>query len=73
MTVYNTHFTPMRYAQATHGATTAMKLVCVGEDIARRVQLDLAGDQLCRGNQAYIDKDAVGVQDSRPVTINRAK
>ena len=32
VTVYKTQFTPMRYALAEHGASTAMKLVCAGED-----------------------------------------
>lgn len=32
VTVYKTRFTPMRYALAEHGMTTAMKLVCIGKD-----------------------------------------
>jgi glutathione reductase (NADPH) len=31
VTVYKTDFTPMRHALSAHGVTTAMKLVCVGE------------------------------------------
>lgn len=31
VTVYQTDFTPMRHALASHGVTTAMKLVCAGE------------------------------------------
>lgn len=30
VTIYQTQFTPMRYALAAHGSTTAMKLVCAG-------------------------------------------
>ena len=31
VTVYQTEFTPMRHALAAHGSTTAIKLICVGE------------------------------------------
>jgi len=31
VTVYQTDFTPMRYALSPHGSTTAMKLVCAGK------------------------------------------
>jgi glutathione-disulfide reductase len=32
VTIYQSHFTPMRYALAAHVSTTAMKLVCAGPD-----------------------------------------
>ena len=32
VTIYKTDFTPMRHALSAHGVTTAMKLVCLGED-----------------------------------------
>ena len=32
VTVYSSEFTPMRYALSAHGATTAMKIICTGED-----------------------------------------
>ncbi len=32
VTIYRTQFTPMRYALAEQGTTTAMKLVCVGDE-----------------------------------------
>ncbi len=32
VTVYQTAFTPMRYALSPQGSTTAMKLICVGEN-----------------------------------------
>lgn len=32
VTIYKSNFTPMRYALASHGSTTAMKLVCAGDD-----------------------------------------
>jgi glutathione-disulfide reductase len=43
VTVYETRFTPMRYALAEHKSTTAMKLVCVGPD-ERVAGVHLIGD-----------------------------
>ena len=43
ITVYKTDFTPMRYSLAGHGSTTAMKLVCSGEQ-QRVVGIHLIGD-----------------------------
>ncbi|MFW6341959.1 MAG: glutathione-disulfide reductase, partial [Halothiobacillaceae bacterium] len=43
VTVYETRFTPMRYALSAHGVDTAMKLVCVGDD-ERVVGVHLIGD-----------------------------
>ena len=43
VTVYKTDFTPMRYSLADHGMTTAMKLVCRGED-EKVVGIHLIGD-----------------------------
>lgn len=43
VTVYKSEFTPMRYALASHGMTTAMKLVCAGRD-ERIVGIHLIGD-----------------------------
>ncbi len=43
ITVYQTDFTPMRYSLAGHGSTTAMKLVCSGEE-ERVVGIHLIGD-----------------------------
>jgi glutathione reductase (NADPH) len=40
---YSADFTPMRYALAEHGATTAMKLVCAGED-EKIVGIHVIGD-----------------------------
>lgn len=45
VTVYQTDFTPMRHALAPRGATTAMKLVCVGEE-QRVAGIHLIGDQV---------------------------
>lgn len=43
VTIYETRFTPMRYALSAQGFKTAMKLVCVGEE-QRVVGLHLVGD-----------------------------
>ncbi|MEJ2643355.1 MAG: glutathione-disulfide reductase [Gammaproteobacteria bacterium] len=43
ITVYETRFTPMRYALAERGSTTAMKLVCAGSE-ERVVGVHLIGD-----------------------------
>jgi glutathione reductase (NADPH) len=43
LTIYETAFTPMRYALNAHGATTAMKLVCAGAE-ERVVGIHLIGD-----------------------------
>ena len=45
VTVYKTDFTPMRHALSDHGATTAMKLVCVGEN-QRVAGIHLIGDNV---------------------------
>ena len=45
VTVYQTDFTPMRHALSTHGVTTAMKLVCVGEE-QRVAGIHLVGDNV---------------------------
>lgn len=41
--IYKTEFTPMRYALAEHASTTAMKLVCTGED-QKVVGIHIIGD-----------------------------
>ncbi|MDJ0739179.1 MAG: glutathione-disulfide reductase [Gammaproteobacteria bacterium] len=45
VTVYQTAFTPMRHALSAHGVTTAMKLVCVGEE-QRVAGIHLVGDNV---------------------------
>jgi glutathione reductase (NADPH) len=45
VTVYKTDFTPMRHALSRHGSTTAMKLVCAGEE-QRVVGIHLIGDNV---------------------------
>ncbi|MEJ2592067.1 MAG: glutathione-disulfide reductase [Candidatus Thiodiazotropha sp.] len=43
--VYRTEFTPMRHALSEHGVTTAMKLVCAGDE-ERVVGIHLIGDNV---------------------------
>ncbi len=43
--VYRTEFTPMRYALSSQGVTTAMKLVCAGQE-ERIVGIHLIGDNV---------------------------
>jgi len=43
VTLYQSEFTPMRYALSSHGTTTAMKLVCAGRE-ERIVGIHLIGD-----------------------------
>ncbi len=45
VTIYETDFTPMRYALSVHGTTTAMKLVCAGQD-EKVVGIHLIGDNV---------------------------
>ena len=45
VTVYETDFQPMRYALSGHGLSTAMKIVCVGDD-ERVVGVHLVGDNV---------------------------
>ena len=45
VTVYKTDFTPMRHALSEHGVTTAMKLVCVGDE-QRVAGIHLVGDNV---------------------------
>jgi glutathione-disulfide reductase len=45
VTVYKTDFIPMRHALSKHGVTTAMKLVCAGEE-QRVVGVHLVGDNV---------------------------
>jgi glutathione reductase (NADPH) len=43
--IYKTQFTPMRYALSSQGVTTAMKLICAGED-ERIVGIHMIGDNV---------------------------
>lgn len=43
MSVYQSDFTPMRYALSEHGTTTALKLICAGQD-EKVVGIHIIGD-----------------------------
>jgi len=45
VTIYKSEFTPMRHALSAHGSTTAMKLVCVGDE-EKIVGIHLIGDSV---------------------------
>ena len=45
VTVYKTQFTPMRYALTEHDSTTAMKLICAGEN-EKVVGIHMIGDNV---------------------------
>ena len=45
VTIYKTDFTPMRHALSEHGVTTAMKLVCLGDE-QRVAGIHLIGDNV---------------------------
>ncbi len=45
VTIYQTEFTPMRHALSDHGMSTAMKLICAGEE-ERVVGIHLIGDNV---------------------------
>ncbi len=51
--IYKTDFTPMRYALSNHAVTTAMKLVCVGEE-ERVVGIHLIGDNVDEMLQGFV-------------------
>ncbi|KPJ90563.1 MAG: glutathione reductase [Gammaproteobacteria bacterium SG8_11] len=43
VTIYQSDFTPMRYALSAHGSTTAMKLICAGKE-EKIVGIHIVGD-----------------------------
>ena len=45
VTTYSSEFTPMRYALSAHASTTAMKLVCAGEE-EKIVGIHMVGDNV---------------------------
>jgi len=72
VTIYKTHFTPMRYALAERGATTAMKLVCVGEQ-QRVVGVHLIGenaDEMLQGFAVAVKMGATKADLDNTVAIH---
>lgn len=70
--VYQTAFTPMRFALAAHTQTTAMKLVCVGED-ERIAGIHLIGegvDEMLQGFAVAVKMGATKAQFDDTVAIH---
>lgn len=68
VTVYETTFTPMRYALSSHGFKTAMKLVCVGKE-ERVAGLHIVGDGA--RDAAGLRRRGEGWPDQGPVRRHR--
>jgi glutathione reductase (NADPH) len=72
VTVYQTDFTPMRYALSERGVTTAMKLVCAGEDQAV-VGIHLVGDnvdEMLQGFAVAVNMGATKADLDRTIAIH---
>ena len=52
VSVYKSEFTPMRHALSKHGVTTAMKLICAGDD-EKVVGIHMIGDNVDEMLQGY--------------------
>ena len=72
VSVYETQFTPMRYALAERGVTTAMKLICAGEE-ETVVGLHLIGDavdEMLQGFSVAIKMGATKADFDQVVAIH---
>ncbi len=72
VTTYSTRFTPMRFALAAHGSTTAMKLVCAGPT-QRIVGLHIIGegaDEMLQGFAVAIKMGATKADFDNTVAIH---
>jgi glutathione reductase (NADPH) len=70
--VYETRFTPMKYALAPHGAVTAMKLVCVGDE-QRIAGIHLVGDgvdEMLQGFAVALNMGATKADLDRSIAIH---
>lgn len=63
VTVYKSTFTPMRYALSDHGVTTAMKLVCAG-DQEQIVGIHMIGDNVDEMLQGFAVSVKMGATKS---------
>jgi glutathione reductase (NADPH) len=63
VTVYKSNFTPMRYALSDHGVTTAMKLVCAG-DQEQIVGIHMIGDNVDEMLQGFAVSVKMGATKS---------
>jgi pyruvate/2-oxoglutarate dehydrogenase complex dihydrolipoamide dehydrogenase (E3) component len=72
VSVYTSRFTPMRYALSAHGATTAMKLVCVGAD-EKIVGIHMIGDgvdEMLQGFAVAVNMGARKADFDRTIAIH---
>ena len=72
VTVYTSHFTPMRYALNEQGASTAMKLVCAGSD-EKVVGIHLVGDgadEMLQGFAVALNMGATKADFDRTIAIH---
>ncbi|MEJ2061653.1 MAG: FAD-dependent oxidoreductase, partial [Gammaproteobacteria bacterium] len=72
LTIYETRFTPMRYALSAQGQPTAMKLVCAGEE-ERIVGIHLIGegvDEMLQGFAVALKMGATKADFDRTVAIH---
>jgi len=72
VTVYSGHFTPMRYALNEQGASTAMKLVCAGND-GTVVGIHLIGDavdEMLQGFAVAVNMGATKADFDRTIAIH---
>lgn len=72
VSIYQSDFTPMRYALSGHGSTTAMKLVCTGED-EKVVGIHVIGDgadEMLQGFAVALKMGATKADFDRTVAIH---
>jgi len=72
VTTYSSRFTPMRFALTAHGSTTAMKLVCVGEQ-QRVVGVHIIGeaaDEMLQGFAVAVKMGATKADFDNTVAIH---
>jgi glutathione-disulfide reductase len=72
MSVYQSDFTPMRYALSEHGTTTALKLICADED-EKVVGIHIIGDsadEMMQGFAVALKMGATKADFDRTVAIH---
>jgi glutathione reductase (NADPH) len=72
VTVYTSHFTPMRYALSEQGASTAMKLVCAGNN-EKVVGIHMIGDgvdEMLQGFAVAVNMGATKADFDRTIAIH---
>jgi glutathione reductase (NADPH) len=72
VTVYTSHFTPMRYALSEQGISTAMKLVCAGNN-EKVVGIHIIGDgadEMLQGFAVAVNMGATKADFDRTIAIH---